>query len=181
MSHSQFHSIDLFILRHAWLNLWDKRMLLAESTRLLSHFLFCCKTKQYNRQRSYSKEHCQDWIIWRNKERIHNVDWNSRGKQTNVCCTLYLAISCIFPWNQENNSCGCFGVITKSQTRDWRKWLKQKSSTQLLNRQSTTTHTWFSDPSLTSKWNRVLSEQTTAPSSLVHWFLVCDVFQLLRR
>ena len=37
MSHSQFHSIDLFILRHAWLNLWDKRMLLAESTRLLSH------------------------------------------------------------------------------------------------------------------------------------------------
>ena len=35
MSHSQFHSIDLFILRHAWLNLWDKRMLLAESTRLL--------------------------------------------------------------------------------------------------------------------------------------------------
>ena len=38
MSHSQFHSIDLFILRHAWLNLWDKRMLLAESTRLLSLF-----------------------------------------------------------------------------------------------------------------------------------------------
>ena len=36
MSHSQFHSIDVFILRHAWLNLWDKRMLLAESTRLLS-------------------------------------------------------------------------------------------------------------------------------------------------
>ena len=36
MSHSQFHSIDAFILRHAWLNLWDKRMLLAESTRLLS-------------------------------------------------------------------------------------------------------------------------------------------------
>ncbi len=26
MSHSQFHSIELFILRHAWLNLWDERM-----------------------------------------------------------------------------------------------------------------------------------------------------------
>ena len=26
MSHSQFHSIELFILRHAWLNLWDKHM-----------------------------------------------------------------------------------------------------------------------------------------------------------
>ena len=26
MSLSQFHSIELFILRHAWLNLWDKHM-----------------------------------------------------------------------------------------------------------------------------------------------------------
>ena len=26
MSHSQFHSTKLFILRHAWLNLWDKHM-----------------------------------------------------------------------------------------------------------------------------------------------------------
>ena len=34
--------IDLFILRHAWLNLWDKRMLLAESTRLLSFWIECC-------------------------------------------------------------------------------------------------------------------------------------------
>ena len=40
MSHSQFHSIKSFILRHAWLNLWDKRMLLAESTRLLSLFVY---------------------------------------------------------------------------------------------------------------------------------------------
>ena len=26
MSHSQFHSTKSFILRHAWLNLWDERM-----------------------------------------------------------------------------------------------------------------------------------------------------------
>ena len=26
MSHSQFHSIKVFTLRHAWLNLWDKHM-----------------------------------------------------------------------------------------------------------------------------------------------------------
>ncbi len=26
MSHSQFHSTNLFILRNAWLNLWDKHM-----------------------------------------------------------------------------------------------------------------------------------------------------------
>ena len=46
MSHSQFHSIDLFILRHAWLNLWDKRMLLAESTRLLSMTFFSEQKKK---------------------------------------------------------------------------------------------------------------------------------------
>ena len=26
MSHSQFHCIEAFILRHAWLSLWDKHM-----------------------------------------------------------------------------------------------------------------------------------------------------------
>ena len=49
MSHSQFHSIDLFILRHAWLNLWDKRMLLAESTRLLSLTIFRRKPTRLRR------------------------------------------------------------------------------------------------------------------------------------
>ena len=55
MSHSQFHSTNLFILRHAWLNLWDKHMttgrinqvtisicadlrLHSTSTRVLRHF-----------------------------------------------------------------------------------------------------------------------------------------------
>jgi hypothetical protein len=40
MSHSQFHSINSFIQTFAWLNLWDKRMLLAESTRLLFEINF---------------------------------------------------------------------------------------------------------------------------------------------
>ena len=48
MSHSQFHSIDLFILRHAWLNLWDKRMLLAESTRLLSRLVVRLELVSHN-------------------------------------------------------------------------------------------------------------------------------------
>jgi len=33
----------MLILRHAWLNLWDKRMLLAESTRLLSFYVISGK------------------------------------------------------------------------------------------------------------------------------------------
>ena len=52
MSHSQFHSIKSFILRHAWLNLWDKRMLLAESTRLLSLSLRLPKKEQLQKRAS---------------------------------------------------------------------------------------------------------------------------------
>ena len=48
MSHSQFHSIEVFILRHAWLNLWDKRMLLAESTRLLSRLVVRLELVSHN-------------------------------------------------------------------------------------------------------------------------------------
>ena len=48
MSHSQFHSIKSFILRHAWLNLWDKRMLLAESTRLLSQLQLAPSTPTHH-------------------------------------------------------------------------------------------------------------------------------------
>jgi hypothetical protein len=40
MSRPQFHRIDLFILRHAWLSLRDKHMLLAGSTRKLQIFFF---------------------------------------------------------------------------------------------------------------------------------------------
>ena len=47
MSRSQFHSIKLFILRHAWLNLWDKHM---TTGRINQVTLFCttiaCKQKK---------------------------------------------------------------------------------------------------------------------------------------
>ena len=37
MSHSQFHSIELFILRHAWLNLWDERMTTGRINQVAIH------------------------------------------------------------------------------------------------------------------------------------------------
>ena len=40
MSHSQFHCINLFILRHAWLNLWDKHMTTGRINQVTTlHFL----------------------------------------------------------------------------------------------------------------------------------------------
>ena len=66
MSHSQFHSIKSFILRHAWLNLWDKRMLLAESTRLLS---------------LTSRPHCiqsrVNWILHTRSRVCTRISWRS--------------------------------------------------------------------------------------------------------
>ena len=58
MSYSQFYSLDLFIIliRHAWLNLWDayKRMLLAESTKLLSHLFVPSKNEHHTQAVSVS-------------------------------------------------------------------------------------------------------------------------------
>ena len=62
MSHSQFHSIDLFILRHAWLNLWDKRMLLAESTRLLSQ-AFILSLETARRQSQFTEERAGKFFL----------------------------------------------------------------------------------------------------------------------
>lgn len=39
MSHSQFHSIKLFILRHAWLNLWDKHMTTGRINQVVERIL----------------------------------------------------------------------------------------------------------------------------------------------
>ena len=47
MSHSQFHSIKQFILRHAWLNLWDKHMTTGRINQvfdLLTFEVFECQT-----------------------------------------------------------------------------------------------------------------------------------------
>ena len=38
MSHSQFHCIELFILRHAWLNLWDKHMTTGRINQVSHYF-----------------------------------------------------------------------------------------------------------------------------------------------
>ena len=51
MSRPQFHSTDLFILRHAWLSLRDKHMLLAGSTRKLHSLLFVVVHSFYNGRR----------------------------------------------------------------------------------------------------------------------------------
>ena len=48
MSCTQFRCIRVLILRHAWLNLWDKHMTTGRINQvtLLSAFLFLCKTKR---------------------------------------------------------------------------------------------------------------------------------------
>jgi hypothetical protein len=51
MSHSQFHRINWFILRHAWLNLWDKHMTTGRINQV-SYYekevgFFCANHPQY--------------------------------------------------------------------------------------------------------------------------------------
>ena len=49
MSHSQFHSTNLFILRHAWLNLWDKHMTTGRINQVTT-FPTCCEEQQMSNQ-----------------------------------------------------------------------------------------------------------------------------------
>ena len=55
MSHSQFHSINLFILRHAWLNLWDKHMTTGRINQVTIPTLGPAK---WPRNQSDGKPHC---------------------------------------------------------------------------------------------------------------------------
>ena len=50
MSHSQFHSTDLFILRHAWLNLWDKHMTTGRINQV--------SYKQLTRKQALNQKRC---------------------------------------------------------------------------------------------------------------------------
>ena len=68
MSHSQFHSTDLFILRHAWLNLWDKHMTTGRinqvsysewGTRRLIHSAPLTNNVFFSKQLTHSRE----WML----------------------------------------------------------------------------------------------------------------------
>ena len=67
MSHSQFHSINLFILRHAWLNLWDKHMTtgrINQVTTFRSTFvaiIYLCVTSTHFRD----EEFVISFMCWR--------------------------------------------------------------------------------------------------------------------
>ena len=57
MSHSQFHSTNLFILRHAWLNLWDKHMTTGRINQVT--ISTCTKVQhQYSRLATLSTGGC---------------------------------------------------------------------------------------------------------------------------
>ena len=72
MSHSQFHSTNLFILRHAWLNLWDKHMTTGRINQVTTfHSLMSQRTqKQAPATRGWNNLfHRQEFVInsWRFK------------------------------------------------------------------------------------------------------------------
>ena len=70
MSCTQFHSIKLFILRHAWLNLWDKHMTTGRINQVTFHRSILSKTlskKKRELKREPPKKVCspKTSTIWR--------------------------------------------------------------------------------------------------------------------
>ena len=125
MSHSQFHSIKSFILRHAWLNLWDKRMLLAESTRLLSLSLRTHIAAGEQMQQKKEPEHSHQTAqasCWFNSSYFRNsipstwvwYKWNSkRTARTGRTITHLLSCQALFPTPAPKDLC----ARTRRQSR----------------------------------------------------------------
>ena len=74
MSRSQFHSIKLFILRHAWLNLWDKHMTTGRINQVtfLSESSLEVKTLNTNGARGHRA--CILLTFWKSKKRRSGSD-----------------------------------------------------------------------------------------------------------
>ena len=68
MSHSQFHSTKLFILRHAWLNLWDKRM---TTGRINQVNIFAHKRWMHCSNQQLERTHANDKRSRNTKSRPH--------------------------------------------------------------------------------------------------------------
>ena len=67
MSCTQFHSIKLFILRHAWLNLWDKHMTTGRINQVTFHRSVLSKTLRKRIEKRTTKKVCspKTSTIWR--------------------------------------------------------------------------------------------------------------------
>ncbi len=68
MSHLQFHCIKLFILRHAWLNLWDKHMTtgrINQVTLLSAMTPFQPATPRCNQSVEHHHSHTNSRSCWR--------------------------------------------------------------------------------------------------------------------
>ena len=75
MSHSQFHSINLFILRHAWLNLWDKHMTTGRINQVTT-FPDLLISKWAPNTRQAQKDHLSWWEFVSDLN-ISNPSWES--------------------------------------------------------------------------------------------------------
>ena len=80
MSHSQFHSTNLFILRHAWLNLWDKHMTTGRINQVTT---FQKNTNTSGRNATFSVDgvhfrHLFHFIISTTAPRVPSCDISNR-------------------------------------------------------------------------------------------------------
>ena len=93
MSHSQFHSTNLFILRHAWLNLWDKHMTTGRINQVTTFPTRCELYIKYSA--SHMDQHLSSigvhFLIWKIftqvKNRSHESYWCSSTMELRLPCS----------------------------------------------------------------------------------------------
>ena len=112
MSHSQFHSIDLFILRHAWLNLWDKHMTTGRINQIttLSLFSFLFSSKWIRAEESKQQTHKTKQLL----SKLSQASWD----RVTYKLMVFVHLSYIYPLSYKHLTMhiGTFGIKKSSQT-----------------------------------------------------------------
>ena len=132
MSHSQFHCIKSFILRHAWLNLWDKHMTTGRINQVTLSLL---SSEERGRRDSFSTsmsiingifkgvlyKYGMDYTIHARKDtycltplqqrqpscsskHFQSIDFNSVWIATRFCSVFNLPSQCNWTRNTSNNN-----------------------------------------------------------------------------
>ncbi len=115
MSHSQFHCIKSFILRHAWLNLWDKRMTTGRIDQVAISSIFLALGTGLIRK--------DLWMLSKKKASIYQCEKNKTRERKRAHTQ-----SCLLQHNQVSTSSSIFSFYSFLQSSGNQFFVLQQKS-----------------------------------------------------
>ena len=187
MSRTQFHSIDSFILRHAWLNLWDKRMTTGRINQIAialrtSFDGFLKTTENHQKKALPSAQRGTTWVDedHRSSTRHHRLVCSSHSQVPLISCCAPKAHNT--PTRPPH---GLWKQLSMKRAPEWGTCLDRRSIASPRNNATVTetfllragwlhnqetvrlaAHNFFLAPSRVVSQSRLLNAQSEQPSAL---------------